>query len=312
MLHFLSGKEKGRELVLPDGQDVVLGRDDTGEFLVDDFRISKKEAVISVVGDFVNLRDTGAATGISVNGQKVTQAALKEGDRIRLSGVMLMLVAVNRFSENFQTQVLKKGDSDFAKAPPKATMLGAGTLGGTIKEVPVAEMLQFLSNSRKSGVLKLESGNHLAKVYLRDGSVFYASIDGALKVHPQKHLFRVLRWTEGSFEFGPPEPVEGKIEILEPTSGLLLDGVQQADEMARIIETVPSPDKALRLAKPIPGAIRHCTPDELDVIQLVLEYGTVQGVIDFFPVNQPEVFVSDVEIFNSLSGLIKKGFVIVG
>jgi len=193
MLHFLSGKEKGRELLLPDGQDVVLGRAETGEFLVDDFRIAKREAVISTVGDFVNLKDTGAATGVLVNGQKVVQTALKEGDRIRLSGVMLVLVVVNRFSESFQTQVVKKGDSDFAKVPPKATILGAGTLGGTIKEVPVAEMLQFLSNSRKSGVLKLESGNHVAKVYLRDGSVFYAWIDGALKVHPQKHLFRVLR-----------------------------------------------------------------------------------------------------------------------
>jgi tetratricopeptide (TPR) repeat protein len=77
----LTGQTKGEAYVLT-GNRVVMGRSEKADVRVMDLKSSREHAEITKVGNDWVLTDLGSQNGIVVNDQKVTQAKLKEGDKI--------------------------------------------------------------------------------------------------------------------------------------------------------------------------------------------------------------------------------------
>ena len=50
-------------------------------------------------------------------------------------------------------------------------------MSGSIEEIPLPDLLQLLSTSRKSGVLAVRSDGGVGKIYLRKGQIYFATID---------------------------------------------------------------------------------------------------------------------------------------
>ena len=85
-LKFLSGSERGKEYLLPKGL-IVLGRDKGCQILIFSEGVSKKHAQITVSEKLI-ITDLNSSNGVFVNGKKVHEKELREGDRAALYNVV--------------------------------------------------------------------------------------------------------------------------------------------------------------------------------------------------------------------------------
>src|SRR3984885_14350588 len=76
-------------------------------------------------------------------------------------------------------------------------------MSGVIEEIPLPDLLQLLSTSRKSGVLSINNGVSIGKIFLRKGQIYFATINDDFSVKPQKAIYRMLTWATGTFELEP-------------------------------------------------------------------------------------------------------------
>ena len=74
---------------------LTLGRDERSDVLLDDVSVSRHHALLLRVGDDLCIRDLGSVNGTYVNGARVSDAALADGDVLRV-GAFRMLVAYDR------------------------------------------------------------------------------------------------------------------------------------------------------------------------------------------------------------------------
>ena len=176
---------------------------------------------------------------------------------------------------------------------------GTRTVQGRLEEVPLVDLLQLLSTSKKTGAIVL-SGHRGGHVHLRKGKVVSAVIDTDPTLPPKKALYRMVAWTQGGFEFAPRDDLPPMPdEITEVTEHLIVDAMQQADELAR--GAFPAGTAALGITMPLSARLRDLSPDELDLLQLVHNYGVVQAVLD-------RASGSDLEVSRKIVALIQRGY----
>ena len=304
-LHMLTGKRKGEEIFLPEDQDILIGLKGEGELVIEDELTSNKLVMISTVFQRVTIRDLNSGKGTFVNGKSVKESHLKEGDRVRIGPVTCMLVVLNRFSAGFQASQARTEVLYHAAIRPKNPLEALSAIAGTLKEMSVIEVIQFLTNSKKDGVLTLVSSQGTGKIHLREGQVCYAAIGENLVVSPERILFRLMAWNDGTFSFGPPEDRKFPKEIKSSPESLLMEGSRVVDELARLKSELPDREARLAVAAPpVGGNLRDLSPKELDVLQLVMQHTTLQAVMDHHPVD-------DEEAGNLLADLIGRKFIVV-
>jgi pSer/pThr/pTyr-binding forkhead associated (FHA) protein len=91
--------EDGGEIVLfalgdREGQSLRIGRSPACDILLDDASVSRRHAVIVHRGGKAVLLDDRSLNGIFVNGERVGEAALTDGDAILIGHVSLRYVEV--------------------------------------------------------------------------------------------------------------------------------------------------------------------------------------------------------------------------
>jgi hypothetical protein len=177
-------------------------------------------------------------------------------------------------------------------------------MAGTIDEIPLPDLLQLLSTSKKSGVLEVQSLQGVGRIYLRKGQIYYATIDDTLELNPRKAVYRMMVWESGTFELQPPDNKEFSEELDEPTEGLLMEAMRQLDEIRRLEKELPARTARLALASPIVPPLRGLTPEQLDLLQIVHNQGLVALVLDKSP-------TADLETFQGLIQLLKAGIIAV-
>jgi pSer/pThr/pTyr-binding forkhead associated (FHA) protein len=95
---YLATEERG-ELVLyalgdRDGQSLHIGRSPVSDILLEDPSVSRRHAVVTHRGGRTVLLDDRSLNGIYVNGQRVAEATLADGDWIGIGHVSLRYVEV--------------------------------------------------------------------------------------------------------------------------------------------------------------------------------------------------------------------------
>jgi CheY-like chemotaxis protein len=113
---------------------------------------------------------------------------------------------------------------------PDAEASRRTVLSGVLEEFGLSSLLIVLELERKSGVVILRSAQSVGRIYLRQGRVIRASIDGGGESRRgQLAVYDLLCWPQGRFEFNVGD-VSGDDEIGSPTSFLLLEGARLQDE----------------------------------------------------------------------------------
>ena len=175
---------------------------------------------------------------------------------------------------------------------------------GNAEEIPLPDLLQLLSTSRKSGVLTVNNGVSIGKIYLRKGALYFATINDDFAVSPQKSIYRMLTWATGTFELEPSVELQVMEEVQESTEALLMEGVRQLDEFRNRQKQLPPLGSPLAVPTPLAGKLRDLSPQELDIFQLVLDHGQVQAVLDNY-------YGTDLDAAQQLIGLMQREFIVV-
>ena len=301
-LRFISGKYQGGEFPLRSNREIVIGRSSDLDMVLVEDMVSRRHAKITTTDAEILIQDVGSTNGTFVNGEKITgRARLQEGDRILVGTSIIKVVAVDAQTANqSEAEARRRLEAGAARQSSSA----GRPMSGVIEEIPLPDLLQLLSTSRKSGVLAVTAGGLVGKIYFRKGQVYFAAINDDFSVSPQKCIYRMLTWQTGTFELEPAVEMQVMEEIHESTEALLMDGVRQLDEMKQIEDSLPPFGSPLAVPTPLAGRLRDLSPAELDTFQLVLDHGLMQKVFDHYP-------GSDLDCAHTLIALMKREFVVV-
>jgi hypothetical protein len=117
---------------------------------------------------------------------------------------------------------------------------------GHLEQMPLGDLLQFLSMNRKSGVLGVTTPTGTGEVRLADGEVVGASYR---RLEGEKALFRLFGERAGRFAFSAGG-VSAVRHIAVPTGQLLMESMRQVDEARRRRSELAPAGEALRLIEP--------------------------------------------------------------
>jgi pSer/pThr/pTyr-binding forkhead associated (FHA) protein len=338
-LRFIAGKYKGSELLLEDGQEIMVGRYGDVDLVLAEDMVSRQHARIALDDGRILIEDLGSTNGTFVNGEKIRKEVLKEGDRILIGTNILKVVAVDPAAPTAskpgaeipqpmnvleQTRALS-GEAESsasstmsdvnatmtarAEDAPSSVRSRAGTgrsMSGAIDEFPLPYLLQLLESSQKSGLLVVRSDDEgVAKIYLRKGIVKYASMVDMEELPPLKVVYRVLAWMRGTFDLESNEERTFPTEINASMHELLMEGLHQIDELNNLRGRLPEPSARLILVRPLKAPLRDLAPGDLDVLQIAINHGLLSAILNKSP-------ASDLETARAVLRLMDGGYLRVG
>jgi hypothetical protein len=338
VLKFISGKYQGGEFPLEEGVTYGVGRANDSDMVLVEDMVSRNHAQILVVNDVPILEDLGSTNGSFVNGERVKKVELKDGDRILFGTSIIRLIRVEGGTAASRTPVpmapsapappsiaagrtmvipsVSVGPAISMASPPpevpvaprpdpgkamptKGPRTGGGIMSGQLEEISLPDLLQLFSTGRKSGTLHLE-GDKDATLYLKDGRVIFAEIDGCDDLHPEKAAYRIMTWTSGTFMFDVPTERDFPVAIEMGTESLMMEAMRIDDEI-NALRGAPPLQAMLQIRSPLLPPLRSLTPEILDTLQLVINYQRVGSILD-------RSLANDLETLQDLIYLIQHNY----
>lgn len=107
---------------------------------------------------------------------------------------------------------------------------------GSLKELPLPDIIQLVSVSGKTGVFALKSADQTGEIYLRDGEIFHA-VTG--DVSGEEAVYELAIWQEGEFVFKPGVETETRT-IKKSNTNLLMEAARRIDEWQVLSKRIPS------------------------------------------------------------------------
>ncbi len=95
-----SGKLKGKNFALPPQGKVVLGRSKDASITIPDINLSRAHCSVSATPQGYMLEDLGSTNGTYLNGKRIRQELLREGDRIVMGEAEIEFRARERFDDS--------------------------------------------------------------------------------------------------------------------------------------------------------------------------------------------------------------------
>ena len=274
-LRFISGKYQGGEFPLRMNREIIIGRSSDLDMVLVEDMVSRRHAKIAYAGDQITIEDLGSTNGTFVNGEKVKKARLKEGDRVLIGTSILKVVAAD---PSAGADASKQNLENVAAARRTSQVR---TMSGSLEEVPLPDLLQLFGTSKKNGVLVLRTPeDDVGKIYLKKGNIYFATINDSEDVPPVKACYRMLTWEKGSFDLDPPDERTFPEEVDLTVAEVLMEGMRQLDEFNRLKEGLPNLSAKVGVSQPLIPPLRDLSPDELDVLQMVHNYGTIAQVLN--------------------------------
>jgi hypothetical protein len=275
VLRFVHGKYEGQEFPL-DGGGFLAGRSSDADLVLADDAVSRKHARFFPSRGRIWVRDLGSRNGTVVNGRPVDVHCLREGDRLAIGSSLV------RVEAREQSQAVARRAGEQRRRRPNDT--AGRSMSGSIEDIPLMDVLQWLATSRKTGALKVRDTEHdqSGVLHLRDGRVFYANIEGNTNLHPEKALMRMLHWTKGMFELDNERLDEAPEEINMSLEHMLMEAARQQDELAALAKkaTLPAPGSNVRLVSPATVRWKDLKPEQIDLIQDLIEFESWWSLID--------------------------------
>jgi pSer/pThr/pTyr-binding forkhead associated (FHA) protein len=276
VLRFISGKYQGGEFPVTADKSIVVGRSSDLDMVLVEDMVSRKHARIAMQSDQIWIEDLGSTNGTFVNGEKIKRARLKEGDRVLIGTSILKLIAGDGQSDNTDAKLQLENVAAARRGSQQRTM------SGSIEEVPLPDLLQLFGTSKKSGVLVIRTNNDedIGRIFMRKGIIYHAAINDSDEVPAMKSIYRMLTWDKGLFDLDPPDPRELPNEINVSVQEVLMEGMRQLDEFNQLRDSLPDMKSRIAITMPLVAPLRDLKPEDLDILQLVHNYGHIDAVLN--------------------------------
>ena len=290
VLHFIRGKYQGQEFPL-DKEAFIAGRSSEADLILADDAVSRKHARFYARRGRHWVRDLGSRNGTLINGDQVEKHCLRSGDRLAIGASLARI------------EFREPGAVSSRRAGEVRKDSTAHSMSGSLEDIPLMDVLQWLATSRKTGALKVKDpGTRVGALHLRDGRVFYAEIEGNAHLHPEKALLRMLSWDRGMFQLDSDVLDQADVELEVSLEHMLMEAARQQDELADLGKKTPLPSRGdeVTLVKPSPVRWKELDSDEIDLVQAVVETGGWWEALDASDQD-------DLTMYRRLAALAKKG-----
>ena len=300
-LRFISGKYQGGEFPLGEGQEIVIGRSSELDMVLVEEMVSRKHARIALTDGVINIEDLGSTNGTFVNGEKVDRGTLHEGDRVLIGTNILKVIATAQDSDQKLDMKSVAAGRVTARQRMSRAVEEAPRMSGSLEEIPLPDLLQLFGTSRKNGVLVLRTDSREGRIYLAEGKVRFANIEGSDNVQSLKAVYRMLDWNKGMFALDPPDTREFENPVDASAQEILMEGFRQQDEFNALRGRLPALDLRLGLKMPLEPKLNELSPTELDLLQSVINAPALEAVFDTVP-------GTDLEAGQAILSLIQRGY----
>jgi diguanylate cyclase (GGDEF)-like protein len=109
----LAGEQVGRVVRLHRGNEYIMGRQRSCNIFLDDANISRKHAMLKISSQGIaQLSDFGSTNGTRVNGKKIKEQQLFDGDRISIGNFVLKFAFKDDVEFLFQNKLYEKATKD--------------------------------------------------------------------------------------------------------------------------------------------------------------------------------------------------------
>src|ERR1043165_8958347 len=177
-IRFKTGPNKCKVVPVTGAQPIIIGRDNTCGLQVIDRRVSREHAKVVRVGEMVFLHDLDSRNGCFVNGERVKEELLREGDVIRVGATQLIF-------ESPRTG--RKGDEELQYSENDSFQ---SSLELNVKDLYVADNLA----DRESGHFKaICRATNLCQVERDEKALLDKLLDMLLEYIPAGHAYIFIR-----------------------------------------------------------------------------------------------------------------------
>jgi hypothetical protein len=170
-----------------------------------------------------------------------------------------------------------------------------GDFRGDLQQVSSVDLLQLLAMNRRSGTLSINTPAGAGEVRIKNGEI----VDAVFRrLEREKALYRLLGETDGTFSFvgGSPQFLE---RIQTSTSSLLMEGLRQLDEAARLRSLLALDGTALLAIAP---PAHDASEAAARVLETLTSPRTLSELLD-------EVTLPDLAVLEALANLLEQGLV---
>jgi hypothetical protein len=112
------------------------------------------------------------------------------------------------------------------------------SLQGSLKHLQLADVIQLISVSGKTGMFHLKKDEQVGLIYLKDGNIVHAEL-GDIK--GEEAVYELAIWNDGEFHFEPDvEPATRSIS--KSNTNLLMEAARRLDEWRVLSRKIPDLD----------------------------------------------------------------------
>ena len=114
---------------------------------------------------------------------------------------------------------------------------------GSLKELPLADIVQLVAVSGKTGVFSLSRGPEKGAVYIQNGQITHAKVSD---IEGEDAIYALALWTEGQFQFSAGIESESRT-ITRSNTNLLMEAARRSDEWKILSKKIPTTDAVPQL-----------------------------------------------------------------
>ncbi|HJV49541.1 MAG TPA: DUF4388 domain-containing protein [Geothrix sp.] len=178
--------------------------------------------------------------------------------------------------------------------------MSQGVIQGSMREAPLPDIIQLVSQGGKSGCFHVQQEASKARIYLKDGRIIHAVTHAG---EGFEALMEVALWLEGSYRFEEVVP-DVPATITKPNASILMELGRRMDEWRVISQKVPSVD-LYPASTLLPGETpQGVNPRELKLLALATGYYTVAELAEVM--QKPVLTVA-----KDLYGLVMAGHIVM-
>lgn len=109
---------------------------------------------------------------------------------------------------------------------------------GSLKELPLPDIIQLVSVSGKTGKFTLVRDGERGLIYLKNGQMVHAEVGDLVG---EEAIYAVAMWSHGEFQFAPNEEPTRQT-ITKSNTNLLMEAARRLDEWRVLSKKIPSVD----------------------------------------------------------------------
>ncbi|HET9226165.1 MAG TPA: DUF4388 domain-containing protein [Thermoanaerobaculia bacterium] len=170
---------------------------------------------------------------------------------------------------------------------------------GSLKELPLPDIIQLVSVSGKTGVFELKrDGDDTGQIFLRGGQIVHAHVGD---LQGEEAVYELAIWPEGEFVFTPGTETQ-LTTIQKSNTNLLMEAARRIDEWQILSKRIPSTRLVPVFTNQAATTSVSLTPQEWGLICKVDERRSIEEIA-------VGLDMSPFEVCKLLYGLITSGLI---